>query len=58
MPALDHGAHFVRKILKKGKAGMGRHFFDRHGIQLNFLEYFHFDLLILFTTIAAFIAWK
>jgi hypothetical protein len=49
--ALDEAEFYIGKIIRKGKERHGRHFFKRKGTQLNFLEFFHFDLIILLISI-------
>nr|CAD2180215.1 unnamed protein product [Meloidogyne enterolobii] len=44
---LDEGEFWIRKIIKNSKTKR-KHFFERKGIDINLIEYFHFDIIFLF----------
>ncbi|CAK5058666.1 unnamed protein product [Meloidogyne enterolobii] len=44
---LDEGEFWIRKIIKNSKTKR-KHFFERKGVDINLIEYFHFDIIFLF----------
>ena len=44
---LDEGEFWIRKIIKNSETKR-KHVFERKGININSIEYFHFDIIFLF----------
>jgi len=55
---LDHGEFYIRRIMEKKDKRMGKFFFKRKGIQLNWIEHFYINLSIAFFAFILFISFK